>query len=128
MVEIFTLFPFTFFDTILMVKKSTSFALTCFYDISIEKSSMLFLLSCRNNCRKSACWVFTEQLLYNIIFGWLQVALVKKCNKPLLEKREEKIFEQTKFCKKLVQSQRKNNLGILRINQKISKMLTICRR
>ena len=45
-------------------------------------------------------WIFTEKLLWHIIFGrlhWYEVTLVKKCNKPLLQKRETNIFDQIVF-------------------------------
>ena len=52
----------------------------------------------------------------------------KKYNKPILQKRETKIFKQRRFHKKLVQSQREKNLGVLRLNQIMPKLLTISKR
>ena len=63
----------------------------------------------KKNCCNLVCLAFTEQLLYQIIFGQLhcyEVTLVKKCNKPLLLKSETKVFNQKKIYKKLVESQR----------------------
>ena len=48
---------------------------------------------CKKKCCKLVFLVFTEQLLYQIIFGRLhcyEVALVKKCNKPLLQKAKQR--------------------------------------
>ena len=83
------------------------------------------LQHCQKNCRKSVFCVFLEQSLPLIIFGLLhcyEVALIKKFNKPSLQKIEIKIFKQKIFYKKLVQSQREKNSGILKI---MSKLLTI---
>ena len=44
-------------------------------------------------------WLFGQLLCY-------EVTLVKKCNKPLLQKSETKVFDQKKIYKKLVESQR----------------------
>ena len=85
----------------------------------------------KKNCRKLVFWVFTEQLLYHIIFGRLhgyEVALVKECNKPLLlQESEAKIFDQKRFIKNLFEVNEKNNSGVLRINQIMSEMLTLCK-
>ena len=83
---------------------------------------------CKKNCRKLVFLVFTEQLLYQIIFGWLycyELTLVKKCNKPLLQKSETKIFVQRRFIKILLKVSEKNNSGVSRINQIMSKLLTL---
>ena len=75
--------------------------------------------------------IFTEQLLYNIIFGRLhcyKVTFVKKCNKPLLEKSETKIFDQKRFIKNLLKVSEANESVVLRINQKMSKLLTLSKR
>ena len=48
------------------------------------------------------------------MFGQLhyyEVTLIKKYNKPLLQKSETKVCKQKKFHKKLVQSQRAKKLG-----------------
>ena len=42
---------------------------------------------------------------------YYQVTLIKKYNKPLLQKSETKVFKQKKFRKKLVQSQQVKKLG-----------------
>ena len=55
-------------------------------------------------------WVFPEQLLSHIMFERLhcyEVTLVNKYNKPLLQKSETRIFDQTRFHKKLAPRQRK---------------------
>ena len=41
-----------------------------------------------------------------------------------LQKSKTKIFDQNRFHEKLVQNQREINWGALRLNQKISKLLT----
>ena len=72
--------------------------------------------------------VFTEQLLYQIIFGMLnryEVTLVKKCNKPLQQKSETKVFIQKRYIKNLLRVSKKNNLGVPRINQIMSKLLIL---
>ena len=81
----------------------------------------------KNSC-KLVSLVFTEQLLYQIIFGRLhcyEVTLVKKCNKPLLQKSETKIFDQKRFIKNLLKGSEKNNSGVSRINQIMSKLLIL---
>ena len=68
-----------------------------------------------------------EQLLSQIIFGQLncyEVTLVKKYNKPLLQKSETKFFKQKIFHKKLVQSQREKKTVVLRLNQMMPRLLT----
>ena len=75
--------------------------------------------------------VFTEQLLYHIIFGQLhcnEVTPVKKCNKQVLQKTETKIFDQKRFIKNLFKVNDKNKSGVLRINQIMSKLLTLLKR
>ena len=87
---------------------------------------------CKKNCCKLVFLVFTEQLLYQIIFGQLhcyEVTLVKKCNKPLLQKSETKVFDQKKIYKKTCwKSARKNNLDVSGINQIMSKLLILSKR
>ena len=81
---------------------------------------------CKKNCCKLVFLVFTEQLLYKIIFGRLhcyEVTLVKKCNKPLLQKSQTKSFDQKRFIKNLLKVSEKNNSGVSRINQIMSKLL-----
>ena len=81
-----------------------------------------------HHCRKIVCWVFPEQLLSQIIFERLhcyEVTLVKKYNKTLFKKSETKIFDQKRFHKKLVPSQREKNSNVLRLNQMMPKLLTI---
>ena len=73
---------------------------------------------CKKNSQKLVFWVFPEQLLSHIIFERLysyEVTLVKKYNKPLLQKSETKIFDQKRFHKKLVPNQRGNNSGVLKV-------------
>ena len=132
--EIPTLFLLTFFDVILMAKNSRRFSCVCNFKqltfarllslnfsskspccspVSLKFESYNFHHS-KKNCRKLFFLVFTEQLLYQIIFRWLhcyEVALVKKCNKPLLQKSERKIFDQKIFIKKLIENQREKLLG-----------------
>ena len=43
-------------------------------------------------------------------------------------KVKKKIFDQKKFIEKLFKVNEKNNLGVLRINQIISKLLTLSKR
>ena len=81
---------------------------------------------CKNNCHKLVFWVFLEQLFSQIIFEQLhchEVTLVKKYNKPLLQKSETKIFDQKRFLKKLVPSQREKNSGVLRLYQIMPKIV-----
>ena len=69
-----------------------------------------------------------EQLFYQIIFERLhsyEVTLAKKCNKPLLQKSETKIFAQKWFIKNLFKVNENNNLCGLRINQIIYKLLIL---
>ena len=83
---------------------------------------------CKKNCCKLVFWVFTEQLLYQIVFGWLpscEVTLVKKRHKPILQKSETKVFDQKRFIQNLFKANEKNDSGVLRINQIISKSLTL---
>ena len=82
---------------------------------------------CKKNCCKLVFWVFSEQLLSHIIFKLhcYEVTLVKKCNKPSLQKSETKIFDQKRFHKKLVPSQREKNSGVLRLNQIMPPLLTM---
>ena len=80
---------------------------------------------CKENFCKLVFWVFTEQLLYHINFGWLhryEVTLVKTCNKPLLQKSETKIFDQKILIKNLFKLKEKNNSGVLRIKQILFKL------
>ena len=72
--------------------------------------------------------VLTEQLLYHILFGWLhcyEITFVKKCNKLLLQKSEAKIFDQKGFIENLFNINENNDLKVLRINQIMSKLLTL---
>ena len=76
------------------------------------------LQHCKKNCRKLVFQVFSEQLLYHIIFGRLHccdVSLVKKYNKPLLQKGERNIFDQKRFHERLIQSQWEKKLGYFEI-------------
>ena len=86
---------------------------------------------CKKNCCKIVFLVFTEQLLYQIIFGRLhcyEVTLVKKCNKPLLQKSEKKVFDQKRFIRNLPKVSVKNNSGVSRINQIMSESLISSKR
>ena len=56
------------------------------------------------------------------------VTPVKKCNKPLLQKREAKIFEQKRFIKDFFKVNEQNNSNVLGINQIMSKLLTLSKR
>ena len=56
------------------------------------------------------------------------VTLVKKCNKPLLQIRETKIFDQKRFIKDLFKVNEKDNSGVLGINQTMSNLLTLSKR
>ena len=60
------------------------------------------LHQCKKNCCKLVFLVFTEQLHKKIIFGQLycyEITLIKKCNKPLLQKSET-VFNQKQIYKK----------------------------
>ena len=64
--------------------------------------------------------VFTEQLLCYINFGRLhcyEVTLVKKYNKPLIQKSETKIFNRKRFIKNSFKVNEKSKSGVLRIIQ-----------
>ena len=74
---------------------------------------------CKKNCRKLIFLVFTEQLLYQIIFGWLH------CYEVALR---SKVFDQKRFIKNLLKVSEKNNSVISRINQIISKLLISSKR
>ena len=68
----------------------------------------------------------TEQLLSDIISEQLhcyEVTIVKKHNKPVLKKVKQRFS--AKKDKMLVQSQREKNSSVLRLNQIMSKLLTI---
>ena len=59
------------------------------------------------------------------MFGRLhrhEVTLVKKCNKPLLQKSERKVFDQKRFIKNWLKVSDKNNLGVSRIYPTMSKL------
>ena len=67
---------------------------------------------CKKNCRKLVFLVFTEQLLYQRVFSWLhcyEVTPLKKCDRPLLQKIETKVFNQKRFIKNLLKVSEKNN-------------------
>ena len=86
---------------------------------------------CKKNCRKLVFLVFTKHLLYQIIIGRLhcyEVALVKKCNKPLLQKSEAKIFNQKSLTKYLLKVSEKNNLNVSRKDHIMYKFLTLSKR
>ena len=73
-------------------------------------------------------WILPEQLLSYIIFEQLycyEVTLVKKYNKPLLQKSETKISTKKRFIKNLLKINEKKNSGVLRLNQIMFKLLTI---
>ena len=53
------------------------------------------------------------------------VTLVTKCNKLLLQKSEAKIFDQKRVIENFFKVNEKNNLGILRMNQIMSRLLTL---
>ena len=92
------------------------------------KFESLNLCHYKHNCRNLVFWVFTEQLLHQIVFGRLhcyEVTLLKKRNKPLLQKSEIHVFDHTIFIKTLLNVTEKNNLGVPRINQIMSKLLTL---
>ena len=60
-----------------------------------------------------------------------EVTLVKKCNRPLLQKSEAKIFDRKRFIKNLFKGNEKTNSSVLRLNQiisKLSKFLTLSKR
>ena len=82
------------------------------------------LQHCKKNYCKLVFWVFTEHLLYHTSFGPLhcyEVTLVERCNIALLQKRETKIFDQKRSIKNSFKVNEKNNSGVLRINQIMSK-------
>ena len=84
---------------------------------------------CKRKLPQVSFWVFPEEPLSHIIFEQLhsyEVTLVKKYNKPLLQKSEIKVFDQKRFHKKLVPSnEKKKNSGVLRLNQIMPKLLTM---
>ena len=101
------------------------------------------LQHCKKNCGKLFFWVFTEQLLFHIIFWKLhfyEVTLVKSSpillrsysskndNKPLLQISETNIFDHKRFIKILFKVNEKNNSGVMGINQIRSKLLTLKKR
>ena len=60
-------------------------------------------------------WVLPEQLLSYIIFEQLycyEVTLVKKYNKPVLQKSETKISTKKRFIKILLKVNEKKNSGV----------------
>ena len=80
------------------------------------------------NYHKLVFWVFKEQLLYHIIFGrphCYEVTLVKKCNKPLLQKSDTKIFDEKRFIENLFKVNEKDKSGVLRIHQIMINLLTL---
>ena len=86
---------------------------------------------CKKNCCKLVFLVFTEQLLYQIIFVQLhcyEVTLVKMCNKLLPQKCETKVFNQKRLIKNLLKVSEKNNSGVSRINQIMYKLLILSKR
>ena len=76
-------------------------------------------------------WVFPEQLLSHIMLERLhcyEVTLVNKYYKPLLQKSETRIFDQTRFHKKqdfIKSTSTKKNSGVLRLNQIMSILSTV---
>ena len=60
--------------------------------------------------------------------SYIEVNLLKKSNIPLLQKSETKIFDQETFIKNLFKVNERNNSGVLRINQILSKLLALSKR
>ena len=91
----------------------------------------------KKNFRKLVLWVFIEQLLSHIIFEsphCYEATLVKlllqkkqknKTKMVTTAKKTNKDFRQKRLTNKLVLSQRERTSGILRLNQILSKLLTI---
>ena len=92
----------------------------------------------KKNCHKLALLVFIEQLLAHIIFEWphcYEVTLAKPSlqknqkNKTKIKtttkKQTNKDFRQKRLTNKLALSQREKNSCVLRLNQILSKLLTI---
>ena len=70
-------------------------------------------VSCRKELQQVSFLCIFRTTTVPHIFGaarCYKVTLVKKYNKPLLQKSETKIFKQKRFHKKLVQSQREKKL------------------
>ena len=87
------------------------------------------LQHCKKNCRKLNFQVFPEQLFYHIIFGRLHcyvVTLVKNIINHYYKKVKQKFS--TKKDLYLFKVNEKSNSGVLRINQLMSKLLTISKR
>ena len=64
-------------------------------------------------------------------FGCLhcyEVTLVKKCNNPLLQLSQTKIFDQKRSIKDLFKANEKNNPDVLGINQIMSQLVTLSKR
>ena len=78
------------------------------------------LQHCKKNCLKLVFCVFLEQPV-----PFIYIALAKKFHNLLLQKCENKIFKQKRLYKKLVESKREKYSGILRLNEMMSKLLTI---
>ena len=106
-------FLLTFFDAILMGKNSTLFLVSCKLMKTFEKVFSVFVTL--------NSWLFGQLLC-------CEVTLVKKCNKPLLQKSETKVFDQKRFIKNLLKVSEKNNSGVSRINQIMSKLLILSKR
>ena len=82
----------------------------------------------KNNCRRLVFWVFLEHLFYHINFGRLhcyEVTLVKKYNKTQLQKVKQRFSTEKDFIEYLFKVNEKKNLGVLRLNQVMSKVLTL---
>ena len=78
------------------------------------------LQHCKKNCCNLIFCVLLEQLLSNIMFGRLhyyEVTLIKKYNKPLLQKSETNVFKQKKkIIKNLLKVNEKKTSDLLRLN------------
>ena len=75
--------------------------------------------------------IYRTATLHQITSGWLhcyEVTLVEKCNKALLQKSETKVFDQKRFVKYLLKVSEKNNSGVSRINEMMSKLLILSKR
>ena len=89
-----------FFVSFKLMKTSKEVSLKTSLKISVPlKFEPYNLQHCRKNCCKLIFCVLLEQLLSHITFGRLhyyEFTLTKKYNKTLLQKRETKLFKQTK--------------------------------
>ena len=86
---------------------------------------------CKKNCCNLVFLVFTKQLLYQIILGQLhcyEVTLVKSVINHCYKKLKQRFLIKKRFIKNLLKVSEKNNSGVSRINQIMSKLLVLSKR